>query len=304
MLNGFFIIQNKTGNLLYEKIFLQEMNNDSLEMFKDFLTTLKELIIEMKYKDSSQLNTVNLGDNCVKILNSPEINSDLVILFDKGEEKKVSKFLQPLLEIILKFKNIFLEQVHNSEQFKIFNNKINELILSNKKLFNEELIKKKDDFNSIWTQKGEISASLRENLVNMKEKLIIKLENERNFILKYSILKELKDILIKLDDKIELSKYQNELRLLTKQIEERKTKLNYYLTATKEALKDRDYKSAYSNLYSFSYKLENFAKTHVRKRYYNLAKILMHKEQIPKDYFSQVISQILIMAENIDNYFP
>ena len=86
------------------------------------------------------------------------------------------------------------------------------------------------------------------------------------------------------------------------EIKDRRIRLQYYLKQTKEALKYKNYKVAYSNLYSFSSKLRNLAKSHVQKKYADLAKIIMDKDNIPHAEFSKIISELLVMPDNIDDY--
>ncbi|MFX1338748.1 MAG: hypothetical protein ACFFDK_09075, partial [Promethearchaeota archaeon] len=163
---------------------------------------------------------------------------------------------------------------------------------------------KDDVFKSIWTQKGAISTKLRDNLVKQKEKIIIKMQNEDNYINKLILLESLMKILEKLNEKDEFIKFQKETERLSNEIKNRKIKLSYYLKLTKEALKYKDYNSAYSNLYSFSAKLKNMAKSQIQKKYQILAHKLAHKKEIPKIELSQAISEILISPDNIDEYLP
>ena len=84
---------------------------------------------------------------------------------------------------------------------------------------------------------------------------------------------------------------------------DRQIKLKYYLDRTKEALKKKNYKEAYSNLYSFSLKLKNMAKSHIQKKYNDLAKLIMSKDELSKIEFSQIVSKILMLPNNIEEYF-
>ena len=303
MLNALFIIQNETGTLLFEKIFFQEMDNESIEIFRGFLTAIKQFTSEMVVDGSKELKSISLGDFYVKSTHIAEINSDLVLLIDKEDEKSTAKLMRPLTEIILNHKELFLQIEQESELFKNFDQKINQLILSKKAVDHRIIERKNIIFKSIWAQEGAISTKLRKDLLTEKERLLNNFKTEQNLINKSILLEKLINILEKLDDKVELINIQKESQILNNEIKDRKIRLSYYLNNAKLSLKDNDYKSAYSNLYSFSNKLENFAKSHVQKKYKNLAKILMIKEEIPKIKFSQAVSEILMMPEKIEEYF-
>lgn len=303
MLNAIFIIQSETGILLFEKIFFQEINNESIEIFRGFLTAIKQFTSEMVVDGSKELKSISLGDSYIKSTHIPEIKSDLVLLIDKVDEKSTVKLMRPITEIILKYQELFLETEQQPELFKNFDQKINQLVLSKKVIDNKIIERKNNIFKSIWSQEGAISTKLRKDVLIEKEKLLTNLENQQNLINKSILLEKLIKILEKLDDKVELLKFQKELQILNNEIKDRKIRLSYYLRNTKLTLKDKDYKTAYSNLYSFSNKLENLAKSHVQKKYKNLAKILMNREEIPKIKFSQTVSEILMMSETIEEYF-
>ena len=305
MLNAIFITNGETGTLLYEKVFLQELNDDNLELFNRFLTALKKFTSEIVIDGSKELKSVNLGDYCVKATSVPDINSDLILVVDKEDQKITNKLIPPILDIIKNHKELFLEMEASPERFKKFDAQINNLILSSKKVIDESLVEKKDEvFKSIWTQKGAISTKLRDNLVKEKEKILIRLEKEENYPKKFILLERLIKILEKLNEENELIKVQKEAKALSDEIRDRKIRLSFYLDVTKEALKYKEYNKAYSNFYSFSTKLKNMAKSQVQKKYRMLASILAKKNEVSKIEFSQAISEILIAPDNIDEYLP
>ncbi|TFG27737.1 MAG: hypothetical protein EU532_06775 [Promethearchaeota archaeon] len=304
MLNALFIIQSETGILLFEKIFLQDLDDENMNIFSGFLTAIKQFTSQMVFNGSKELKSIRLGDYYVKISHISEINSDLAIFIDKDDEKTASKLMRPIIQLIIDYEKLFIKVNSPPEIFKRFDEKINKLILS-AKIVDPKKIKKEDNvFKSIWAQKGAISTNLREELLNKKEDLLIHLKNEHNLIYKLILLEDLLHILQNLEDKVELIKIQKEIDHHNNEIKDTKMRLKYYLKNTKQALKDNDYKTAYSNLYSFSNKLQIVSKSHVQKKYYNLAKILMDKEGISKIEFSQAVSEILMMPENIEEYFP
>ncbi|MFX1392607.1 MAG: hypothetical protein ACFFAH_03440 [Promethearchaeota archaeon] len=305
MLNGFFIFQSESGTLLYDKVFFLEMDDDKLEMFQSFLIALKTFITGMQFDSSGRIKAINLGDYHVIITHIADANSELVMVVDKQGDKSTSKIITQIKEIIINNKQLFMETERSSEQFKKFDDEVNNLILSSEKLIDATLLEQKMNvFKSIWSQRGEISAHLREELSGEKEDLITKLENEQNLLIISRIQERLLDIFEKLNETEELLKYQKESKKIKDEVKDRKIKLNYYIGKTKEALKEKNYKEAYLNLYSFSTKLKNMAKSHVQKKYNDLAKKLMRKDDLSKIEFSQIISEILLMPDNIDEYFP
>ena len=305
MLNAFFIMDGDNGSLIYEKVLLQEFNDENMDLFNSFFTALKNFTCELLIDGSKEIKSVNLGDYSVKATHVSDFNLDLILVLDKEDQKIADKLLPLILEIIRDHGKLFLEEEHNSELFKMFDDHINNLILSNKKIFYGTIENNKENvFKSIWTQKGAISTKLRINLVKEKEKIGIRLKNEDNYLNRFILLGNLSEILENLNEKEEFIKVQKEVEIVSKEIKDRKVKLSYYLNLTKEALKNREYNKAYSNLYSFSSKLKNMAKIQVQEKYYILADILIKKDEIPKIEFSQAVSEILISPDNIDEYLP
>ena len=303
MLNAFFIFQSETGTLLYDKIFFQEMDENMSDMFAGFLLALKTFISKMFFDGSKVLKSINLGDYHVVITHIDEINSELVMVVDKEEDKSATKIIPKIVEIILNNTELFSESEGSSEQFKIFDEQVNNLIITSKNIVEETLLDQKSDvFKSIWAQRGKISSNLREELIIKKEDLYNKLASTQNYIEKTVIFEQIIEVLNKLDATEELIKIQPHAKAVKDEIKDRRIKLQYFLKETKEALKYKNYKVAYSNLYSFSAKLRNLAKSHVQKKYADLANNIMNKDNIPHIEFSKITSEILIMPDNIDEY--
>jgi hypothetical protein len=45
------------------------------------------------------------------------------------------------------------------------------------------------------------------------------------------------------------------------------------------------------------------AKSHIQKKYNDLAKLIMDKDELSKIEFSQILSEILMMSNDIEEYF-
>ena len=134
--------------------------------------------------------------------------------------------------------------------------------------------------------------------------ILINLENEDNYLKRLILVERLINLLEKLNEKDDLTKFQKEAEAIGKEIRDRKVRLSFYLKLTKDALKYSEYNKAYSNFYSFSSKLKNIAKPQVQEKYHMLATILAKKDKVPKIEFSQAVSEILISPDNIDEYLP
>jgi len=119
---------------------------------------------------------------------------------------------------------------------------------------------------------------------------------------KLKIYEKLIDITEKLNEKEDNSKYKKDAEKLNEELKDRKTRLNYYLDTSKKALRQKNYKEAYLNLLNFCLKLKNFAKNNVINKYQTLTNLLVDKDA-PKIELSKAVSEILIMPDNIDQYF-
>ena len=302
MLISLFVFQSEKGSLLYDKLF-QEMDDEKLEILSGFFSALKTFISGMKFDASKELKTIDLGEYFVHIYHIPDLSLDLVLVSDKPEDKPVGKITPQIIDIIVKYKPLFLESEKQPDQFKSFDEEIINLIVTNKKIFDESLIDDKSDiFKSIWSQKGEISSKLRDDLLASKNLLLLRLNEASIIPEKLKIYEKLIDITEKLNEKEDNSKYKKDAEKLNEELKDRKTRLNYYLDTSKKALRQKNYKEAYLNLLNFCLKLKNFAKNNVINKYQTLTNLLVDKDA-PKIELSKAVSEILIMPDNIDQYF-
>jgi hypothetical protein len=303
MLNAFFITHGENGTLLYEKVFLPELNDNNLDLFNKFFTALKSFTSKIILDGSKEIKSVNLGDYKVKAAHVAHFNLDVILVVDNDDQKIIKRILPSILEIIKEYNEIFTEKEKKLELFKMFDERINNFIKSNKRFVNDVAINNKESvFKSIWNQKGAISTKLRNSLVKEKEKIIVRLQNEENLPNRLILFEKLSNILENLNDKENYNEIQEEIKKVTTEIRNRKVKLSYYLNLAKEALKYKEYNKAYSNFYSFTVKLKNMAKPKVQGKFRMLATILANKDKIPKIEFSQAVSEILISPDNIDEY--
>ncbi len=266
MLISLFIFQSEKGSLLYDKLF-QEMDDEKLEFFSGFFSALKTFIFGMKFDASKELKTIDLGDYFLNINHILDLSLDLVLVSDKPEDKPIGKITPQIIDIIVKYKPLFLESENQPDQFKSFDEEIINLIVTNKKIIDESLIDDKSViFKSIWSQKGEISSKLRDELLASKNLLLSRL---------------------------------NDVSIVPEKL---KIRLKHYLDKSKDALRAKNYKEAYLNLLNFCLKLKNYAKTNVINKYQTFTNLLVDKDA-PKIEFSKAISEILMIPNNIDDYF-
>ncbi|HEY0087936.1 MAG TPA: hypothetical protein VGB37_03775 [Candidatus Lokiarchaeia archaeon] len=302
MLISLFIFQSEKGSLLYDKLF-QEMDDEKLEIFSGFFSALKTFIFGMKFDASKELKTIDLGEYFLNINHILDLSLDLVLVSDKPEDKPIGKITPQIIDIIVKYKPLFLESENQPVQFKSFDEEIINLIVTNKKIIDESLIDDKSViFKSIWSQKGEISSKLRDELSASKTLLLSRLNDVSIVPEKLKIYEKLIDITEKLNKKEENNKYLKEAGKLNEELSDRKIRLKYYLDTSKDALRAKNYKEAYLNLLNFCLKLKNYAKTNVINKYQTFTNLLVDKDA-PKIEFSKAISEILMIPDNIDDYF-
>ena len=303
MLHSILIYQSETHKLLYNKNLQESEKDNNIELFGGFLSALETFLSQVHLSGSKDLKSIELGDKVVFITHISQIKTDLVTIAEKGDEKIINKLFPIITSIIMDYKELFAENTLNLKQFKLFNLELNDLLLSSKKVIDEKFIQNNNDsLQSIWEHKGEISIKLKEKLTEQKNSYALNLNKAETIPEKLMFAKKIVEILNEINDSEELHEYHQIENNLIKEINDRKIRLSYYLNGAKEALKNKDYKNAFSHLFSFSAKLKNFTKPHIQKKYQNLAKILSKREETDHIIVSQTISEILIMPDDIDEY--
>jgi len=319
MLYFLFIYQIESGELLYEKEFQADFDSH-MDLFGSFFSALKLFVSEMVTDGIKDLQTIGLGDLMASIIRILEANIDLVIIAEKDAKKEIQKLSSKLKSIVLNYKELFLVDAVKSEDFEKFDKEINDIILSHRKILDPNVLieKQKDFLKSIWDQRGKISDQLREerkDLENERTIIVNKLLTENNVLKKLSLCKLILELSDKLEEEHFFLEYQKKAKIIANEINDQKIRLKYYLNRAKESLKvgldtfgertliEGDFKEVYSNLYSFSSKLKNFASIEVYEKYYHLASKLINRKGISSEEFSLVIDEISNMDENIESYF-
>ncbi|MFX1446627.1 MAG: hypothetical protein ACFFCG_00660 [Promethearchaeota archaeon] len=318
MLYFLFFYQIVSGELLYEKEFQVDIDSH-MDLFGSFFSALKSFVSNVANESIEELKTIGLGALIASIIRIPEADIDLVIIAEKDDKKEILKLSSELKSIVVNYKDLFLVDVIDSEKFENFDKKINEIILSHRNVLDPNLLieKQKEVLKSIWDQRGKISDKIRKDrkdLENERTILINKLQKENNFLKKYSLCKLILELSDKLEDEKYFLEYQKKSKILANQIKDQKMRLKYYLSEIKKTLslvlehfeenklKTGDFKYVYSNLYSFSSKLKNFASDEIYEEYYNLAGKLTYKQGITHEEFLLAVEKISKMDEDVESY--
>jgi len=291
-----------------------------MELFGSFYSALKRFISSVIPEQSQEIRTIGLGEVNAYATNIPEYLIDIIIIADKEDYKTVDKLFSDLIKKILNYKTLFQNESIDRTLYENFDEEINNLILSYKKIINPMLLieKQGDILKSIWTQKGELSEKLREEIEEIKKKREEALKNfefENNFVKKLNICQYIIKFCEDLEDDRTLVEFQKHAKLLNDKIYDNKLRLAHYLSQAKKSLQSTldnlsgrsiiygQYKEVYSNLYSFSSKLKNFSTPEIQKKYYDIAKKFIDVNKISNEELSEVISEVLNMKDDIEYYF-
>ncbi|TFG04052.1 MAG: hypothetical protein EU539_11680 [Promethearchaeota archaeon] len=315
MLYTIFLYQSKSGLLIYDKNF-QNISDGKMELFASFFSALKSFIGEMVLEGSKELKNIELGDYTVLITPISEINADLVLIGDKDDHKQINKMIPKLVKTILKHQEIFLNWKGNRVDFEILDQPISELISSNKKLIGEKSLIEKPDvvLKSIWGHRKDLTPQEIENLKLEMNILENKIEDSPSLPNKLIILEKLVEISEKIKDDQNFIRYQQKIKETKDEIRDTTIKLNYYLEKIKKTInqavanlrnkpiQEGDYKDVYLNLFSFSNKLKYMTDDDKWKQYRKYADVIINREEVSREELSSVISEILKMKENIEDY--
>ena len=318
MLYFLFLYQTDSGDLFYEKDFQVDIDSQ-MDLFGSFFSALKMFISSMTNEGSEELSTIGLGNLIASIFRIIDVNIDLVIIAEEVDRKEIQKLTPKLKSIILNYKELFSVDAVKSEKFEKFDKEINDIIISHRKILDPNVLieKQKGLLKSIWEQRGKISDQLREkrkDLENERTIIVNTLSKETNVLKKKSLCKLILELSDKLEDEQFFLEYQKKLKIIATEIDDQKIRLRFYLKRVKEAVKialntfgDKsliygDFKEVYTNLYSFSSKLKNFASAEVYEKYYHLASKLVYKKGISSEDFTAIIHEISNMDDNIESY--
>ncbi len=301
MIQSLYIFQSNSKNLLYNKKF---QSDEKLEMFSSFFSALQTFVSELTASSTESLSTIELGEYFVLISRIPEVTSDLVIIIDRDDIRETEKMIPKIVKIIMDHLDLFVNWDQKPEMLEMFDLKIIQLILSNKRLISESSLTANQSsiLKSIWDQKGALSEQLRENLLTERENLTKEYLEEENYLKKYEISKKLIEISEKLHDDEKFIEYQTESKSLRDEIKDRKLRLQYYLDRVIESISYSKFAETYSYLYSFCLKLKNFVEPKIIEKYQSFAKTILNRNKVSKQEFREVIREVSIIEDEINRY--
>lgn len=314
MIYTIFLYQSRTGLLVYEKSF-QEINTGKMEMFNSFFSTRKSFVSELVLGGSKKLKNIELGDYTVLITSLSKVKVDMVIISDKEDTKSINKLIPKLIKLLKNYEQIFLSWDGNSEEFKILDQPLTELVLANVKDMKKTLLQSPEQtLESIKPRKKKLTEEKFENLVKERDLLIYKIENAVNIPSKLAMSQTVAELSEKLQDEDTFLKYQGEVSRFKNELKDAKFKLNYYLDKIKTSLyvainnlgnkpiHTGDFKNPYLNLYSFSTKLKLVKENEDWEIYRDLASNLIDKDSLSEHEFSEIIQTVLKMSTNVEDY--
>ena len=313
MIYTIFLYQSHTGLLIYDKSF-QEINTGKMEMFSSFFLTLKSFVSELVLNGSKELKNIELGDYTVLITSLSKVKVDMVIIADKEDAKAINKLIPKLIKLLQKYEQLFLSWDGNSEEFKILDHPLTELVLANVKDVKKTLLQSPEQMlKSMWAHKKKLTEEKFENLVQERDLLIYKIENAVNIPSKLAKAQTVVELSERLRDESTFLKYQGEVSRFKNELKDAKFKLNHYLNKIKTSLNEAidnlgdnpihlgDFKNSYLNLYSFSTKLK-LVKENGWEIYREIASKLIDKDSLSDHELSEIIQTLLNMSTNVEDY--
>ena len=313
MIYTIFLYQSHTGLLIYDKNF-QEINTGKMEMFSSFFLTIKSFVSQLVLNGSQELKNIDLGEYTVLITSLSKIKVDMVIIADKEDAKAINKLIPKLIKLLQKHEQQFLSWDGNSEEFKVLDHPLTELVLANVKDVKKTLLKSPEQMlKSIWAHKKKLTEERFEKLVQERDLLIYKIENAVNIPSKLETAQIVVDLSEELQDESTFLKYQGEVSRFKNELKDAKFKLNHYLNKIKTSVNEAidnlgdnpihlgDFKNSYLNLYSFSTKLK-LLKENGWEIYREIASKLIDKDSLSDHELSEIIQTLLNMSSNVEDY--
>ena len=313
MIYTVFLYQAQSGLLIFDKRFQGE-DIAKTEMFGSFLSAMKSFISELLHDGSEEIKNIELGDYTVIITGVEKINVDLVIIADKADVKSVNKVIPKVIKLLLKYEDLFLTWDGERDKFEILDNPLTTLILNNVKGIQKSILSgPKGVMETSWSSGKQLSKEVRDNLIQERDMLIYKMENTPILPMKLAIAEKVMQLSSELKDEETYIRFKRECKSLTKEIEDTKFKLKYYLekirTTLNEAIEQLgdkpihlgDYKNTYLNLYSFSTKLK-LLKEKGWEIYRELASKIIEKTSLSDHELTELIKKILEMSLDVEDY--
>lgn len=315
MLYTIYIYQQDDGALMYEKQF-ENISSGKMELFSGFFNALKSFISQMMIKGSNDLKNITMGEYTILVTSLNEIKADIVTIADKDDYKLVNKLIPKIIKTILSNKSIFLKWDGQSDDFKVFNEPLSEIVISEKKLVSDKTLTENPAIvlKEMWTHKESVSDQKKETLLEEREILIEKLDSLIIIPEKIAICERLLEVSEELKEAHIFLKYQTKIKLLKDEKKDVKIKLAYYLKRIQITLneaisalenkpvKKGSYRDVYLNVFSFSAKLKLIDVDGKWQEYQNLAKKLINMDEHSSTEISEAIKTFLKMRYDVDYY--
>ena len=205
MLYSFFIFGTKSGLLLYE-INFQNVTKDKIDMLGGFFSALKTFISKIMLEGKAELTSIGMQDYNIFTNTIPELNVDMVIIYDKDDYKKLQKLVPQLNKLLFEHKELFLDWVADRSEFYLLDTPIMEILKSNK-VIPEFVVKTPRErvMYSDWDEKYDLAPEKSKMLLDEIDILTARLERVSQFDKKLAILakiienaEELQDSLFRL----------------------------------------------------------------------------------------------------------
>jgi hypothetical protein len=227
MIYQIYLFNSQTGLLYWSKTFekLTEMNED---LFASFFSAIQSFITEMVI-EGGELNGISMGDYLIRSIKNQELHVDLVIIFDKGDTRRIEKFIPKFLTLLSSRKNLFERWNGDQTIFNSFGLDIVNIIEKDKILMRrmKSIIADQDVIlNKILSNRPDVDFSTRCKLEHEQRLIQKELLGKITLLQKQNKLKKLYEIAETLKD----INYMKDVQEIQRKnlIEINETKLNYH----------------------------------------------------------------------------
>jgi hypothetical protein len=317
MLYSIFIYQSQSGLLIWQKSFEKQMDATRIQLFSSFFSAIQSFVKEIITSNDKGLKNIEMGNFVVKVTDLPKLNLEIVSIIDKDDEKTISKVTVQIVNLLQQHAQLFENWDGNQEKFDVLDFEIIKIIQTEKQLLGtKSLIDGQNEIlGRIIDEMPELEKGQRDNYIKEREFLYQKFASTTNILKKAEILSSADIISQKLKDKNELIKIAGMRKNLTKELEDTKQKLGFFLQNMKSAisksvellgrksLMDMDFKDAYINLYSFTTKLKLIGRDDLADKYREYAQLLVDKKEDQREQLSEALQMLLKLPDDIKGYF-
>ena len=317
MLYSIFIYQTESGLLLWDKSFEKDMDSNKIQLFSSFFSAIQSFVKEIISTGSKGLKNIEMGNFLVNVTAISKLGLDIVAIADKGDEKHLHKFTPKLIKILSSHSEIFKDWDGNRGRFKILDLEILQILKNEKNLVgNKSLLDERSQIiGDIFNNLPDLETEQKSRYIKEREFLEKRLRDTPSIPKKLEVLNSIEEINRKLKDTDAVQKSERNRKKLLTELRSTKDKLRYFLSNTKNAINktvdrvggrnlfDLDFKDAYLNLYSFSTKLKMIGRADMSEEYRGIARMFIDKPEEMRGEFSQLVTKVINLSDDIDSYF-